>query len=154
MRAICGLETTIKGRFRRARRRWARRCGRRERVKFADARRAEVESGGRPCLFEVDISWWTWQGRLCEGEKRAKRELKEILLYQVGENQWLEGFAGQTVDLLIGDWSRGGEVRPPPICLGRFGDCGEGPRSELRRAQLAKKARLEYDRPLCHCFRH
>ena len=30
--------------------RWARRIGRRERVKFAEANRVEAESGGRPCL--------------------------------------------------------------------------------------------------------
>src|SRR5205814_853374 len=42
--------TTMKGRLRRARMRWARRMGRRERVKLADERSEASESGGRPCL--------------------------------------------------------------------------------------------------------
>lgn len=33
--------------------RWARRIGRRERVKRAEERRASAERGGRPCLEEV-----------------------------------------------------------------------------------------------------
>lgn len=45
-----GFETTIYGRFRRAWIRWARRIGRRERVKFAEEKRASVLRGGRPCL--------------------------------------------------------------------------------------------------------
>lgn len=40
----------MKGRFRRAWMRQASLAGRRERVKFADARRASLVSGGRPCL--------------------------------------------------------------------------------------------------------
>lgn len=30
--------------------RWARRMGRRERVKFAEVNKVDAESGGRPCL--------------------------------------------------------------------------------------------------------
>jgi len=45
-----GLETTMKGRERRERMRWARRAGRMERVKFAELSNWLVESGGRPCL--------------------------------------------------------------------------------------------------------
>lgn len=40
----------MKGRFRRAWIRAASRAGRRERVKLADARRASLDRGGRPCL--------------------------------------------------------------------------------------------------------
>ena len=38
----------MKGRLRRAWIRWARRMGRRERVKFADVKRVAAERGGRP----------------------------------------------------------------------------------------------------------
>ena len=50
MEATCGFETTMKGRLRNAWMRCARRMGRRERVKFAEERREEVERGGRPWL--------------------------------------------------------------------------------------------------------
>ena len=42
----------MKGKFRRARTRCARRMGINEEVKFAEARRASVDNGGRPCLFD------------------------------------------------------------------------------------------------------
>ena len=54
---MCGLDTTIKGRFRRAWMRCARRMGRRERVKFAEERRADWERGGRPWLEEITLAW-------------------------------------------------------------------------------------------------
>lgn len=48
MRDMYGFETTMKGRLRRAWMRWARRMGRRERVKFAEVKRLDAERGGRP----------------------------------------------------------------------------------------------------------
>lgn len=47
---IFGLDTTMKGRLRRACIRCARRIGRRERVKLADENSASSESGGLPSL--------------------------------------------------------------------------------------------------------
>ena len=47
---MCGFETTMNGRFRRACIRCASRIGRRLSVKFAEENRASKESGGRPCL--------------------------------------------------------------------------------------------------------
>lgn len=47
---MLGLETTIKGRFRRDWIRCANRMGRRESVKFAEEKRACSDNGGRPCL--------------------------------------------------------------------------------------------------------
>ncbi len=41
----------MKGRFRRAWMRWARRMGSNDRVKLAEEKRASVESGGRPWLY-------------------------------------------------------------------------------------------------------
>lgn len=47
---MLGFDTTMKGRFRRACIRCARRIGRRERVKFAEENKASVDNGGRPFL--------------------------------------------------------------------------------------------------------
>ena len=57
----------MKGRLRRAWIRWARRIGRRERVKLAEVKRADAERGGRPCL----LHW-----RLADGSVRIRRVIK------------------------------------------------------------------------------
>jgi methylphosphotriester-DNA--protein-cysteine methyltransferase len=48
----------MNGRFLKLSIRCARRIGRRERVKFADEKRASVERGGRPCLVgRKQVTW-------------------------------------------------------------------------------------------------
>ena len=47
---MLGFATTMKGKFRRRCIRCARRAGRSDKVKFADARRAPSDRGGLPCL--------------------------------------------------------------------------------------------------------
>ena len=55
MREMLGFETTMKGRLRSARTRCAKRIGISREVKLAEASRAVVESGGRPCLSTLSV---------------------------------------------------------------------------------------------------
>lgn len=50
MAEMCGFDTTMKGRFRSAWIRCARRTGSSESVKFADESNASTDNGGWPCL--------------------------------------------------------------------------------------------------------
>lgn len=74
--------------------RWARRIGRRERVKLAEERRDFSLRGGRPCLRQSTVVSPKNVSTVVSGH---------ALLDQVGEAQWVLGLLGQLHDLVVVD---------------------------------------------------
>ena len=79
----------MKGRLRNAWMRWARRVGRRERVKLAESKSADSERGGRPCLDDEirDVS----------------RAVRKLLPDEVRKRQRMQWSRSETGDLVVVD---------------------------------------------------
>jgi methylphosphotriester-DNA--protein-cysteine methyltransferase len=87
----------MNGRFLKLSIRCARRIGRRERVKFADEKRASVERGGRPCLME------------CQQVTRKDGQMG-IVLHQICQAQGMQRLARQAGYVVVGDCDRAGRM--------------------------------------------
>lgn len=79
----------MNGRFRSAWMRWARRMGRRERVKFADENNASVDRGGRPCL------------RGCQSSAISCRH--RVILHQISQAKSVQWLICEVCDVVVGD---------------------------------------------------
>ncbi len=69
--------------------RWARRMGRRERVKFAERKRVSALRGGRPCLKEESVY------------SRLTARLAEKLPNEICQGQWVQWLRSKACDLVV-----------------------------------------------------